>query len=73
MKTKKELEQEIKALKAAIDNQPPSTVIKECVFERSAEDARTTMLSTCAVARAVQEGMVALQNAGGAPLLVVKQ
>jgi len=73
MSTKKELEQEIKALKAVIDNQQPSTVIKECIFERSAEDAQTAMLSTCAIADAVKEGMIALQETGGAPLLIVKR
>ena len=73
MKTKKELEQEIAALKAVIESLKPGTVIKECVFERSAEEANASMLSACAIAGAVKEGMIALQKTGSAPLLAIKQ
>ena len=68
MSTKKELEQEIKALKAAIESQKPAITIMGSTFESGSE---REMDGIIAVAKAVEEGMPALQKSGGAPALVI--
>ena len=69
MSTKKELEQEIKALKSAIERQKPAITITDCAFEVGSD---REMKRVIAVAKAVEEGMIALQKSGSGPALVIE-
>ena len=68
MSTKKELEQEIKALKSVVESQKPAITITHSSFESGSE---REMDGIIAVAKAVEEGMLALQKSGGASALVI--
>jgi len=68
MSTKKELEQEIKALKAAIESQKPAITIMGSTFESGSE---REMDGIIAVAEAVKEGMSALRESGCSSALVI--
>jgi hypothetical protein len=70
MSTKKELEQEIKALKSAIESQKPAITIANSTFESGSDREIDAVI---AVAEAVKEGMSALRESGCSSALVINQ